>query len=119
MATRQPARTTNGDPAGPAEIHQAAGMLTGQLDVGITEAYTRLHAHARASAQTSQFRRTRPPCGVPRAGGPLGSTNLVGRQLPVQCVVPDPELPQDAPACGPVLAAGAHVFPLDMALVQP
>jgi hypothetical protein len=53
MVTRQPAHTTNGDPAGPAEIHQAAGMLTGQLDVGISEAYTRLHAHARASAQTS------------------------------------------------------------------
>ena len=53
MATEQPEHTENGDPAGPPEIHQAAGMLTGQLDVGITEAYSRLHAHARATGQTS------------------------------------------------------------------
>jgi hypothetical protein len=52
MAAEIPEHTMNGDPGGPAEIHQAAGMLTAQLDVGIAEAYSRLHAHARASGQT-------------------------------------------------------------------
>ena len=53
MVTEEFEHTENGDPAGPAEIHQAAGVLTAQLCVGFTEAYSRLHAHARASGQTS------------------------------------------------------------------
>jgi hypothetical protein len=53
MVTEPPEHTTNGYPDGPPEIHQAAGMLTGQLDVGITEAYARLHAHAHTTGQTS------------------------------------------------------------------
>lgn len=53
MAPEELEHTTNGDPAGPPEIHQAAGMLIAQLDVEATEAYSRLHAHARATGQTS------------------------------------------------------------------
>jgi hypothetical protein len=52
MASETLGHTENGDPAGHAEIHQAAGMLTVQLDVGVTEAYSRLNAHASASGQT-------------------------------------------------------------------
>ena len=44
-----PLALTNGDLAGPAEIHQAAGMLTAQLEVSIIEAFTRLRAHAAAT----------------------------------------------------------------------
>ena len=37
---------TNGDLAGSAELHQAAGMLTAQLGIPIVEACTRLRAYA-------------------------------------------------------------------------
>jgi AmiR/NasT family two-component response regulator len=42
----EPSALTNGDLALAAEIHQAAGILTVQLGVPITEALARLRAHA-------------------------------------------------------------------------
>jgi hypothetical protein len=44
-----PLTLTNGDLVGPAEIHQAAGMLTVQLGTPIAEAFIRLRAYAVAA----------------------------------------------------------------------
>jgi AmiR/NasT family two-component response regulator len=47
-----PTAHTNGDYlAGRAEVHQAAGMLTAQLQVRIPEALARLQAHAVATGR--------------------------------------------------------------------
>jgi AmiR/NasT family two-component response regulator len=35
-----------GEPAHWAEVHQATGMISAQLDVGVDEAFVRLRAHA-------------------------------------------------------------------------
>lgn len=44
-----PSALVNGDLAEPAEVHQAAGMLTAQLGISITDAIARLRAHAVAT----------------------------------------------------------------------
>ena len=73
-----PTAHTNGDyPDGRAELHQAAGMLTAQLEVRIPEALARLHAHAAATG--------RPVLDVAR--------DVIGRRLQLSRFEPEPDPP--------------------------